>query len=102
MGSGIIRIVPGQILKNGNFSAGSGIGSIRFDKRDLQTLSRMKTADIFSVLNLTIADGAFFTKNDVEKRSKFVVIGPKIKLDIGQSLKVDGQSPKMDRRRGRL
>ena len=58
------------------------------------------TADVFIALNLKAKYGDLFTKNDVEKRSKIVVVGPKIaeKLfttedqALGRNIKVEGQS----------
>ncbi|MFZ2206561.1 MAG: ABC transporter permease [Microgenomates group bacterium] len=107
LGSNIIRVVPGQILKGGSFSASSGMSTIRFDSRDVLKLQRVKSAayvipivtrsllvsigkgtepatlyasthDIFLALNLKTRFGNIFTKTDVEKRSKIAVIGPKI------------------------
>lgn len=130
LGTNIIRVVPGQILKNGQFQGNAGsIGSIRFDNRDVQTLLRARTAqyvvpvytrsatlnaagqtesgtlyastaDIFPSLNLKPQAGDVFTKKDIEKRSKIVVIGPKLAEKIfgsvnnalGQNVKVEGQT----------
>jgi len=107
LGSNIIRIVPGQVLKGGSFSSTGGLSSIRFDNRDVLKLQRIKnlktvvpivtrslsvsagrdpeaatlyasTADIFAVLNLNAQYGTVFVKKDVDKRSKIAVIGPKI------------------------
>jgi len=107
LGSNIIRVVPGQILKGGSFSASSGMSTIRFDSRDVLKLQRVKSAsyvipivtraiavsigkgtepatlyasthDIFLALNLKTRFGNIFTKTDLEKRSKIAVIGPKI------------------------
>jgi putative ABC transport system permease protein len=132
LGSNIIRVVPGQILKGGSFSAGGGLSTIRFDSRDLLKLERAKSAsyvipivtksllvsigkgteagtlyasthDIFLALNLKATYGEIFTKTDVEKRSKVVVIGPKIAAKLfgkeenalGKNLKADNQNFKI-------
>lgn len=107
LGSNIIRVVPGQILKGGSFSSSGSMTTIRFDARDVLKLQRVKsadyiipivsrsisvtmgkgtepatlyasTADIFIALNLKAKYGNIFTKTEVEKRSKIAVIGPKI------------------------
>lgn len=106
LGTGIIRILPGQLLRNGNFSA-AGMGSIRFDNRDLNILFRAKTIqyalpvvmkpaeitsaktaengtlyasneNIFPALNLKPKAGEVFAKTHVEKRARVAVIGPKL------------------------
>lgn len=129
LGSNIIRIIPGQVLKGGSFSSSGGMSAIRFDTRDVLKLERMKsalhvvpiftksisvtngknteagnlyasTADIFIALNLKAQYGEIFSKNDVEKRSKIAVIGPKIAAKLfgteeqalGRSLKVETQT----------
>lgn len=107
LGSNIIRIVPGQVLRGGSFSSSGAMSSIRFDSRDILKLERAKsadnvvpivtrsisvsigkstefgtlyasTADIFLALNLKPTYGDVFSKTDVEKRAKIAVIGPKI------------------------
>lgn len=107
LGSNIIRIVPGQILKGGSFSSSGAMSSIRFDSRDILKLERAKsalnivpivtrsisvsmgkgtefgtlyasTSDIFLALNLKTTYGEIYNKTDVEKRAKIAVIGPKI------------------------
>jgi putative ABC transport system permease protein len=129
LGSNIIRIVPGQILKGGSFSASSGMSTIRFDSRDITKLQRVKsadyvipivtrsisvtmgkgtepatlyasTSDIFIALNLNAKYGTLFSKTEVEKRSKSVVIGPKIaaklfgteEVAMNKYIKVDNQN----------
>lgn len=129
LGTNVLRIVPGKLLQGGNFSSGSSLGVIRFDEKDIQTLKKLKeieyvapvfsksitadvgrntedgnmyasSADIFSILNLSPQYGEVFTKRDVDKRTKVVVIGPKIaeklfsdrESAIGKTIKVDGQA----------
>lgn len=132
-GSNTLRVVPGTVIRNGQFrSGGSSVGSIRFDEKDFTNLKRVRTIesiapifstsseiiygknkefgdlyatneDIFPVLNLKIEHGELFTKADVLKRSKDVVIGPKLaeklfgKADVavGNSIKIQGNSYKV-------
>lgn len=130
LGTNLFRVVPGQILQGGGFRAGPGsLGIIRFDERDMTSLKRIKdaeavvpifsktvtvtgignneigdlyaaTADIFIALNLQIKHGREYTKEDVDKRLKVVVLGPKIAAKIfgdeasavERSVKIEGQS----------
>ncbi len=130
LGTDLLRVVPGKILEGGSFRAGpSALGGIKFDEKDLLSLRKVHSAkyvipvfsktinvtvgkqteisdlyassgDIFYGLNLKSAYGDVFTKSDVEKRSKVVVIGPKIadKLfgdagsAINKSIKVETQN----------
>ncbi|MBI3379174.1 ABC transporter permease [Candidatus Gottesmanbacteria bacterium] len=108
LGTNLVRIVPGRILSGGGFRSGPGaFGGIRFDEKDVASLKRIKeaeyiipvftktitassgknsniadlyasSADIFLGINLKTKYGAAFTKDDVEKRSKVAVVGPKI------------------------
>jgi len=112
LGTNIIRIVPGQILKNGNFSnTSSAFTSIKFDEKDVQKLSRIRkienivpvysktvtatvgnikkpstlyasTAGIFTALNIKADYGKLFTESDINKRSKVIVIGPNLAKDL--------------------
>ena len=129
LGSNLIRVVPGQILRSGGFSSTGSMTTIRFDFRDILKLERVKsaefvipivtrsitvsmgkgtepatlyasTADIFLALNLKAQYGDIFTKNDVDKRSKIAVIGPKIAAKLfgnedaalGKNIKIDSQT----------
>lgn len=129
LGTNIIRIVPGNPLQA---RGGSSIGFIRFDEKDVVKLQRIKTLetivpvfsksiqvnvgkekergdlyatseDIFSALNLKTEAGNIFFKKDNDKRSKVVVIGPKIaeKLfgnknnAVGKSVKIEGTTFKV-------
>jgi len=132
LGSNIIRVVPGQILKGGSFSSTGSMSTIRFDFRDVLKLQRVKsaeyvipvvtrsisvsmgkgvepatlyasTADISVALNLNAHYGDIFTKSEVEKRSRIVVIGPKIaaklfgseEASLGKTIKIDNQNFKV-------
>ena len=117
LGTNLIRVVPGQLLKDGNFShSSSAFTSIEFDEKDVQTLSRIRevknivpvysktvtvtvgntkepstiyasTAGIFTALNVEADYGTLFTERDVNKRSKVVVIGPNLAEDLFLSAK---------------
>lgn len=133
LGTNLLRVVPGQVLQNGSFRSGaSSLGTIRFDEKDIAKLKRLKSLeavvpvftksvrlsytaqtesgdmyatseDIFKALNLNTEFGTKFTKTDVDKRSKVIVIGPKIadklfglpEKAVGNFIKVDGQNFKV-------
>lgn len=106
-GSNTLRIVPGTVIRNGQFRTGPSVGAIRFDEKDFNNLKRLRliediapvfttsseiiygknkefadlyatNEDIFPVLNLELQYGELFKKADVLKRSKTVDIGPKL------------------------
>lgn len=129
LGTNLLRVVPGKILSGGSFRTGaSSLGGTKFDEKDVTTLRKItqtkyvipifsksvlasvgkdeetgdlyaSTADVFFGLNLTPSSGEIFTKNDVEKRSKVVVIGPKIAQKLfgdvsvatGRDIKIESQ-----------
>ncbi len=132
-GTNTLRVVPGTVIRNGQFrTGGSAVGAIRFDDKDFISLNRIRTIrniapifatssdviygskkefadlyatneDIFPVLNLELQYGELFTKADVSRRAKRVVIGPKLagKLFIreenavGNTIKIQGTSFKV-------
>jgi len=115
------------INSGGGFRASPGsLGGISFDEKDVVSLSRISdldlvvpvftrsqnvssdaktefsdiyhtTADVFPALNLNVTDGDLFTKEEVEKRSKVVVIGPKLaeklfgsaEAAVGRTIKIE-------------
>jgi len=115
------------INSGGGFRASPGsLGGISFDEKDVVSLSRISdldlvvpvftrsqnvssdaktefsdiyhtTADVFPALNLNVTDGDLFTKEDVEKRSKVAVIGPKLaeklfgsaEVAVGRTIKIE-------------
>ena len=124
----LLRILPGKILEGGGFRGPPGLTSTRFEEKDLIDLKKVReaeyvvpaftksvvitvgkeseltdiyssSADIFNALNLEATDGRVFTKEDVDKRSKVVVFGPKIAeklfkrkdLSIGRFVKIEKQ-----------
>lgn len=112
LGSNLITVVPGRVIQEGSFSAGSSsLGSIQFDEQDYQALSRIRylksvvpmytrsftvtgvdettyaelygtSADVFQTWNLKPEFGQIFKASDVEKRSKIVVIGSQVAEDL--------------------
>lgn len=129
LGTNLIVVLPGQILQGGGFRSGGGtLGGAKFDEKDVLHLQKINgasyvvpvfvktvkgqangkseftdlyatTADMFPVRNLEIEYGRVFTKGDVDKRSKIVVIGPKLAEKLyddaenatGRILKIEGQ-----------
>lgn len=129
LGTNLVFILPGQILSGGSFRGGGGAFSgIRFDERDYTNLRKVKlskyvvpvysksvnfqangkselgdvmatTGDIFFVRNLEVDFGRTFDNKDVEKRSKIIVMGPKIAgklfpsldLAVGKTVKIESQ-----------
>lgn len=129
MGTNIIYIMPGNIMASG--MAGSVMG-IKFDNKDIQTLRRVRnvsaivpfvvkysklqsqtesetyelagsTAEALDVMNIEIEYGRPYTKADVEKGAKVVVLGSKTaeKLfgngtnAVGKTVKLEGQGFKV-------
>jgi len=107
LGTNLIFVLPGNVLKGGMRPGGGMIGGVNFDEKDVKRLQRIKyaadvvpvfiktitasamgqseiadlyatTANIFKVRNLEIDKGKVFTKSDVQRKNKVVVIGPKI------------------------
>ena len=124
----LLRIVPGRVFAEGGFSGVPGLTSTRFDEADLVDLERIRefeyvvpaftkpvkitagkeseyseiyssSADIFKALNLEATDGTLFTDEDVDKRSKVVVLGPsiaeklfkRVDLSIGRDVRIENQ-----------
>lgn len=119
--------------ESGGFRPGGGaLGGAEFDERDVQRLERIDqaeyvvpvftktvavswgsqsefgdlfatSADMFVIRNLEAEAGNLFRKSDVDKRSKIVVIGPKISEKlfpghndaIGKNIKIKSQSFKV-------
>lgn len=106
LGQNLIFITPGKTLRGGG-GGSAGQGGAQFDLKDVTSLQKIhdikyvspvftkgvtvtyldtneftsiysSTQDIFSTLNIEIDYGVLFTKNDVNKRSKIVDIGPEL------------------------
>lgn len=108
LGTNLVIAMPGKILTSGGgFSRGGGLGGINFEEKDVMAIGKIKniiytvpaymkmvtvqgnsnseigtlyatTSDIFPMRNFEIGKGILFDKTDVDKRSKKVVLGPKI------------------------
>lgn len=131
LGSNLITVLPGN-LEQGFSSGGPAFGRINFSESDLQKLKRIRviktvvplysrsftvsggndskyvevyasTEDIFVAFNQKAEYGRLFTDRDVNKRSKIVVIGPKLaeklfgsaKKSLGKAVKIENQSFKV-------
>lgn len=127
LGTNLVFVLPGKIFGSGGFQANSALGGVKFDEKDLADLKRIDESiytvgaftktlkfqgdgkaeygslyaaseEIFPARNLTVEYGRVFNKTDVEKRSKVVVMGPKIAeklfgkaiLAVGKSVRAEG------------
>ena len=127
LGTNLIFVLPGNAFqKGGSMSAASMMGGVKFDYKDVRNLTKIvgvadvvpafvktlsvssasktetarlysTTANVFRVRNLEIYAGRLFTKADVGKRAKVVVIGPKIAdklfgdkdLALGKTIRIE-------------
>ena len=107
LGKNTLFIAPGKILSGGGFNTTSALSSIKFDNRDLIRLKRIReireispifskqttaksekkieettiffsSEAFFNINGFKINSGRFFDKNDIDKKAKVVVLGPKI------------------------
>ena len=107
LGKSTLFVAPGKILSGGSFNTTSSLTSIKFDNRDLLHLKRLKeireispifskqttvkserksedstiffaSEAFFDINGFKIQKGRFFDKNDINKKAKVVVLGPKI------------------------
>lgn len=129
LGTNLVIILPGKILQGGSFRSSSGAFGAKFDDKDTVSLKKIRAAeyvvpvytktvkvetggnseftdvfaasnDIFPTRNLEVDFGRVFEKSDVEKRSKIVVIGPKLaeklfgskEAAILKNLKIENQN----------
>lgn len=133
LGTNLVIAMPGKMLSSGGgFSRGGGMGGINFEERDVSAVKKMKnityvvpaymktvtasgggnsevgtlyatSADVFPMRNLELDMGVYFDKTDVEKRSKKVVLGPKIAqkifgsadIALGKTIKIENQGFKV-------
>lgn len=130
LGSNLIYVIPGSFSGQGGlgFRPGS-FGATRFDEKDLASLKKINeveavvgvfaktinavstgeekntdvfitTPEIFSVRNFQIGWGRLFDKNDINKKSKIAVLGPKIatglygteKNALAKTIKLNGHA----------
>lgn len=129
IGSNMLYIMPGRVIsEGGGFQDPGGLGA-RFTERDVRNIERVPNAsivvptnersslvtvggetettqllgttqDIQRALSLEIDYGEFFTKGDIAKRAKVVVIGPALAKKLfgspedalGESIRLVGKS----------
>ncbi len=112
LGSNLLFVLPGQVLNDsGQFQGDPSDSGITFDERTVSALKRGTTADyvvplfirqatveargisktgsifasnedVFVILNLEIVEGQLFTAADMAKRSKGVVVGNKLAVEL--------------------
>lgn len=122
LGTNTLYVMPGNMSRG---MASTMTSEVRFDEKDVQSLKKVKnvtavvpfvsgfasvqgdidtatyeyaatTADVFDVMNIDIEYGVPFTKSDVEKGAKKMVIGPKVTEKIFGSVEgVVGKTVKM-------
>ena len=127
LGKNTLFIAPGKILSGGSFNTASSLTSTKFNNRDLIRLKRLKeikeispifskqttakserkseestiffvSEAFFDINGFKIQKGKFFDKNDIDKRAKVVVLGPKIaeklfgKVDLAIDQKVSANN----------
>ena len=133
LGTNLIFVTSGKILSGGGFRNSPGaLYGARFDDQDIRKLKNVKNVeymvpvffksakitgggnsevgdifasseDIFPVINLEVEYGKVYTKKDVQKRARVVVLGPKLatklfpteRASVGQTIKMDGISFKV-------
>ncbi len=109
LGTNLLVIFPGRF--QGNLSSSSFAAGVKFDEKDIVNLKRINgivgivpgniktvqiesggnskiadiyatSSDVFPVRNFKVNIGRKFTRSDVNKRNRVVVIGPKIAKDL--------------------
>ena len=132
LGTSLIYIMPGNINSGGMGAASGMVGGIKFTLKDSQNLGRISgveysmpmtaqvaktqgdtdtktyeivgsTVDIFPAMNLEMAKGEKFTKSDVSRSARVVVIGSKVATEIfldadsavGKTVKIESLSYKV-------
>jgi len=107
LGKNSVFVIPGKVVQRGNFRFDASVITGRFDLKDIENLKKirnvvgvapitLKSAQVkgtlkeeyvdilFSseaikeILNFQVESGRFFDKNDVIKKNKVIVAGPKI------------------------
>jgi len=80
----------------------SGRGRLKFQNQNTSSTIFGTTPEYFDIRNFKIATGKLFTKEDVRRRAKVVVLGDSVRESlfgnlnpIGKALKVNGQSFKV-------
>ena len=132
LGSNILIIMPGQIFAGNNMMQSGNFSGITFTEKDFLNVAKVNgikvvapayvktvtvsfagkteigsyygtTAEIFPMRNLEAEFGKVFSANDVDKRKKIIVMGPKIaeklfgntESFVGKTVKIDGQGFKV-------
>ncbi len=110
LGKNSVFLVPGRILQGGGFTGSASTFTGRFDSEDIEILAKIKnivgvapmsfkstkikgplkedysdvifsSEGIREILNFEVDGGRFFTRADVMKKAKVVVIGKKVAED---------------------
>lgn len=111
LGTNLVFVLPGQVLGEGGGFQDPGSSGVTFDERDVKSLERTPqteyvvplinkpvtveaegisksasvfggTADMFTIFNLEAERGELFSATDVGKRSKSVVLGRTLAIDL--------------------
>jgi len=79
-----------------------GNGQVKFQNQNTKTTVFGASPEYFTVRNLPLAEGKFFTDDDVKRKAKVAVIGDNIRetlfgsiQPIGKTIKVNGQNFKV-------
>jgi putative ABC transport system permease protein len=79
-----------------------GNGTLRFQNQNTKTTVYGASPEYFDMRNLPLAEGKYFTKDDVQRRGKVVVIGDAVRENlfgslqpVGKHVKINGQSFKV-------
>lgn len=79
-----------------------GNGQVKFQNQNTRTNIQGATPNYFAIRNLPLAEGKYFTDEDVKRKSKVAVIGDEVRetlfgaiQPIGKYIKVNGQNFKV-------
>lgn len=132
LGTNLVFVLPGQVFGNSGGGFSNLRSAIQFDEKDLVSLKKLRDAiyiipiftksvkvegnakvdyatlnsttdDIFPARNLEIEFGRLFDKPEVDKKTRVIVIGPKVVdklydnpiLALNKPLRIEGQSFKV-------
>lgn len=130
LGTNVLYAMPGTM--DTMMRGGQSSSTVRFDDKDVRTLKKVRnvvavvpfyekvsrvqgtidtkvfefaasTEEVFTIMSLEVEYGSLFTKTDVEKGSKKIVIGPKVaekifgsaQQAIGKTAKIETQAYKI-------
>lgn len=131
MGTNTLFVMPGSVTSAAGLT-GTMISEVRFSLNDVQALRRIRnvissvpffsafasmqgdvdsgtyeiaatTSEVFSVMNIEVQNGQLFTKSDVDKGAKKVVLGPtvakklygSVDAAVGKTVKIQDQAFKV-------